>query len=295
MLPVLVQVVVSGLLLSGVYALVSIGLTLIFGVSRVSNFAQGEFVTLGMYATYWLFVLMGIDPYLSLILIVPSFFLLGIIIARVIIKPIIGAPPIAQIFATIGMSLVIQNVALFFWGGNFRTIKTSYSETIIRLQWLNLPLVHLVAFGVAMGVIFLLFLFLKYTYLGKAIRAVAQDRQAASLMSINVGLLDLITFGIGIACAGIAGTILIPLYPVYPTIGFPLALIAFVVVVLGGLGSMTGALVGGLVIGLLETFTGFYMGSALRQIVYFIVFILVLIIKPSGFFGQRGSEEIGFK
>jgi len=295
MLQILVQVVVSGLLLSGVYALVSIGLTLIFGVSRVSNFAQGEFVTLGMYATYWLFVLMNIDPYLSLILVVPSFFLLGIIIARVIIKPIVGAPPIAQVFATIGMSLVIQNVALFFWGGNFRTIKTSYSETIIRLQWLNLPLAHLVAFGVAMGVIFLLYLFLKYTYLGKAIRAVAQDRQAASLMSINVGLLDLITFGIGIACAGIAGTVLIPIYPVYPTIGFPLALIAFVVVVLGGLGSMTGALVGGLVIGLLETFTGFYMGSALRQIVYFIVFILVLLLKPSGFFGQRGSEEVGFK
>lgn len=295
MLQVLVQVVVSGLLLSGVYALVSIGLTLIFGVSRVSNFAQGEFVTLGMYATYWLFVLMNIDPYLSLILVVPSFFLLGIIIARVIIKPIVGAPPIAQVFATIGMSLVIQNVALFFWGGNFRTIKTSYSETVIRLQWLNLPLAHLVAFGVAMGVIFLLYLFLKYTYLGKAIRAVAQDRQAASLMSINVGLLDLITFGIGIACAGIAGTVLIPIYPVYPTIGFPLALIAFVVVVLGGLGSMTGALVGGLVIGLLETFTGFYMGSALRQIVYFIVFILVLLLKPSGFFGQRGSEEVGFK
>jgi branched-chain amino acid transport system permease protein len=295
MLQILVQVVVSGLLLSGVYALVSIGLTLIFGVSRVSNFAQGEFVTLGMYATYWLFVLMNIDPYLSLIFVVPSFFLLGIIIARVIIKPIVGAPPIAQVFATIGMSLVIQNVALFFWGGNFRTIKTSYSETVIRLQWLNLPLAHLVAFGVAMGVIFLLYLFLKYTYLGKAIRAVAQDRQAASLMSINVGLLDLITFGIGIACAGIAGTILIPIYPVYPTIGFPLALIAFVVVVLGGLGSMTGALVGGLVIGLIETFTGFFMGSALRQIVYFIVFILVLLLKPSGFFGQRGSEEVGFK
>lgn len=294
MLPIIGQVIVSGLLLGGVYALISIGLTLIFGVSRITNFAHGEFVTLGMYATYWLFVGLGVDPYLSLIIVIPLMFFLGLGVARTVIKPIIGAPPVAQIFATVGISLVIQNVALLLWGADYRSINTFYSEIVFRLGWLNFPLPLVIAFGVAMGITLALHLFLRFTYVGKAIRAVAQDREATS-MTIDVDSIDLLTFSIGICLAGVGGTLLMPIYPVFPTVGQTLVIIAFVVVVLGGLGSVGGALLGGLAIGIIETVSGFYMGTALRQIVYFIVFVFVLLMMPAGFFGQRGAEEIGFK
>ena len=295
MVEVLIQVLVSGLLLGGIYGLVSIGLTLIFGVSRITNFAQGEFVTLGMYMTYWLVVGLHIDPYVSLLIVIPAMFFLGLIMARAIVKPILGAPSVAQIFATAGLSIVIQNIALFLWGADYRTIRTSYSEDIVRLGFLNFPLPLLIAFGVAMAITALLLLFLRYTYLGRAMRAVAQDRQAAYLMSINVDFMDFFTFSLGISLAGIAGTLMMPIYPVFPTVGATLVIIAFVVVVLGGLGSMGGALIGGLVIGVVETLSGFLFGTALRQIVYFIVFIFVLVLIPAGFFGQRGAEEVGFK
>jgi branched-chain amino acid transport system permease protein len=222
-------------------------------------------------------------------------FLLGLIMARAIVKPILGAPSVAQIFATAGLSIVIQNIALFLWGADYRTIKTAYSDDIVRLGFLNFPLALLIAFGVAMAITALLLLFLRYTYLGRAMRAVAQDRQAAYLMSINVDFMDFFTFSLGISLAGIAGTLMMPIYPVFPTVGATLVIIAFVVVVLGGLGSMGGALIGGLVIGVVETLSGFLFGTALRQIVYFVVFIFVLVLIPAGFFGQRGAEEVGFK
>ena len=294
MLPILLQVVVSGILVGGVYALISIGLTLIFGVSRITNFAQGEFVTLGMYATYWLFVASQVDPYLSLVVVIPMMFILGVLVAKVLIKPILGARPVAQIFATVGLSLIIQNLALFLWGADYRSINTRYSEIVFRLGQINFPLPLVIAFAVAMLATSLLYLFLKYTYLGKAMRAVAQDRETTS-MTIDVDVIDLLAFAIGITLAGIGGTLLMPIYPVFPTMGQNLVIIAFVVVVLGGLGSVGGALLGGLAIGVIETISGFYMGTALRQIFYFIVFIFVLIFLPAGFFGQRGAEELGFK
>lgn len=295
MIPIFVQILASGFLLGAIYALISIGLTLIFGVSRIANFAQGEFVMLGMYATYWLTTSAGLDPYVAMLFVIPIMFIFGILVGILVIRPILFAPPVAQIFATVGLSLLMQNIALFLWGADFRSIRPAFSGVVLRWGWLSFSLAQVIAFGVAMFVILLLHFFLKYSHMGKAMRAVAQDRPASSLMSINVESVDLLTFGLGTALAGIAGALLMPLMPVYPTIGINFVLIAFVVVVLGGLGSVMGALLGGLAIGMIETMTGFFAGSALRQFAYFVVFIIVLLVRPSGIFGQRGAEVSGIK
>lgn len=293
MTSIVLQLVVSGILLGVIYALVSIGLTLIFGVSRIKNFAHGDFVMIGMYGTYLLSAHWGLDPYASLFIVGPAMFLFGLVVARFLIKPIIGAPQVAQVFATLGLGLVLQNVALFTFGADFRSATSVASGTIVRFMGLSLPLASLIAAGVALCVILGLYVFLRTSYLGKAMRAVAQDRRAAALMSINVSRIDLLTFGVGAACAGIAGTLLMPLFPVYPTVGLNLVLVAFVVVILGGLGSLWGALIGGICIGLIENLSAFFIGSEMRQIAYFVIFLLVLLFRPAGLFGVKGSEGIG--
>lgn len=290
---IVVQLIISGILMGMVYALVSVGLTLIFGVSRIINFAHGDFVMVGMYASYVLNQYWGIDPYLGLFLVAPGMFLFGLLIARIIIRPIIGAPQVAQIFATLGLGLVLQNSALFYFGADFRSASSIVSGKTLRLMGISLPIASLVAFVVAIAVVLGLYLYLRHSYTGKAMRAVAQDRRAASLMAINVSRIDFLTFGLGSACAGIAGALLLPLMPVYPSVGLNLVIVAFVIVVLGGMGSLWGALIGGIAIGLIENLSAFYIGSEMRQIAYFIVFLLVLLVRPVGLFGIKGSERVG--
>jgi branched-chain amino acid transport system permease protein len=293
MTAIIVQLFISGLLVGGIYALISVGLTLIFGVSRIKNFAQGDLVMFGMYATYALNAWLGLDAYLAMVLALPLMFGLGVIISIIIIRPIQGAPQFAQIFATVGLGLVLQNSALAIFGADFRTTTSFLSGSVLRFWGISLPASLTIAFVVALLVIGCLALFLRTSMTGKAIRAVAQDRRSASLMGINVRHVDMLAFGLGTACAGIAGALLAPMFPVFPTIGVNLVLIAFVVVVLGGLGSIGGALIGGLTIGLIETLSGFFIGSEMRQMAYFIVFLLVLLLRPAGLFGQRGSEKLG--
>lgn len=293
MVTIVVQLVISGILLGMIYALVSVGLTLIFGVSRIINFAHGDFVMVSMYGTYLLNIKFGIDPYLALLIVAPAMFVFGLLVARLLIKPIVGAPQVAQIFATLGLGLVLQNVALFFFGADFRSATSVASGSIVRFMGISLPLANLVAFFVAIAVVIGLYLFLRASYTGKAMRAVAQDRRAATLMGINVSKTDSLTFGLGAACAGIAGALLMPLMPAYPTVGLNLVIVAFVIVVLGGMGSLWGALIGGIAIGLIENLSAFFIGSEMRQIAYFVVFLLVLLIRPVGLFGVKGSERIG--
>jgi branched-chain amino acid transport system permease protein len=219
MLATVIQLIINGLLLGGIYALISIGLTLIFGVLEIINFAHGEFLMLGMYASYWLFQLFGVDPYLSLLMVIPTFFLVGLAVQRIIIQPIINAPPLNQIFATVGLSLVLQNVALFFWKADYRTVRTAYSTLCLKTGGLMISLPRLVAFVLAIAMISALLMFLKRTYTGKAIRALAQEKRAAMLMGINVYRMYQIAFGIGIACVGAAGAMLIPIYYAFPTVG----------------------------------------------------------------------------
>ena len=286
MLITLIQLTINGLLLGGIYALISIGLTLIFGVLEIINFAHGEFLMLSMYAAYWLFHLYGIDPYLSLLIILPGFFLMGLAVQRINIQPIINAPPLNQIFMTVGLSMVMQNAALFFWKADYRTVRTAYSALTLKTSGLIVSLPRLTAFFLAMTVVAALLIFLKKTYTGKAIRALAQQRRAAMLMGINVYWTYQVAFGIGIACVGAAGAMLIPIYYAFPTVGSLFVLVAFVVVVLGGYNSLIGSLVGGLIIGIIEAFSGFFLSPHLKEAVYFVIFILILLFRPSGLFGR---------
>ena len=283
----MLQLVVNGLLLGGIYALISIGLTLIFGVLEIINFAHGEFLMLSMYAAFWLFQLYGIDPYLSILIILPVFFVIGLAVQRITIQPVLNSPPLNQIFTTIGLSLILQNIALFFFKADYRTVKTSYSDLGLNFLGLIVSFPRMIAFILAMGIIAALLIYLKSTYTGMAIRALAQERRASMLMGIDVYKTYRIAFGIGIACVGAAGSILMPIYFVFPTVGSLFVLIAFVVVILGGYNSLIGSLVGGLIIGIIEGFSGFFISPHLKEAVYFVIFIFILLFRPTGLFGRR--------
>jgi len=282
----LAQVILDGIMMGGIYALVSLGLTIIFGVMRIINFAHGEFLMLSMYASYWLFQIFGVDPYISILIVVPLMFLVGLFSFRLIIQPILSAPEMAHVFATLGFSIVLQGLALYAWHADFRAVRTAYSSVLIKLGpvFMNFP--RLVAFAVAIATIIALHLFFKKTYIGKAIRAATQNATSAQLMGINLKRIYMISFGIGIAVVGLAGAVLIPVYEVFPTIGSLFVMVTFVVVILGGLGSIPGALVGGLVIGVIESASGFFLAPALKEGVYFVIFVFLLLLKPTGIFGK---------
>jgi branched-chain amino acid transport system permease protein len=289
------QLSLSGLLLGGVYSLISIGLTLIFGVARLINFAHGEFLMLAMYGSFWLWQLAGVDPYISLPVVAVAAGLLGALTERLIVRRALGKPAVVQVFSTLGLSVALQSAALFMWRGDFRSVRTSYSQSVVRMGELSVSVPRLVAFGIAGVTTVLLFVFLRFTYAGWAVRATAQNRDAARLMGVNVERVHSIVFMLGTALVGVAAALLVPIYPVYPTVGVDLILIAFVVVVLGGLGSIPGAMLGGLLLGLVETWGGFYVAPGAKQAVYFVLFIVVLVMRPNGLFGVRGAEEMGFQ
>jgi branched-chain amino acid transport system permease protein len=292
----LAQVTVAGVLLGGVFALIAAGLNIIFGVVRIINFAHGELVMLGMYATFFLHSILGIDPYLSILAVAPALFVVGVIVQRVVIQPILDASAISKIFATVGLSLVLINLALILFGGDFRSVRTSYSDATISIGAINVNVPRLIAFVVALVLFAGLYSLLRYTFIGKAFQAVAEDRSTAQLMGIRVERLYLLAFGLGAALAGVAGALLMPFSTVYPTVGITYTLVAFVVVVLGGLGNMTGTLLAGLVIGLTESFSATFISPALSTATYFILFVVVLLVRPSGLFGKgKGTEEVGLK
>lgn len=269
------------------------GLTLVFGVIRLVNFAHGEFLMLAMYLTYFLFQHLGLDPLLAMFVVAPAMFLFGVFIERLIIVPTLGAPHVVQVFATLGVSLVMQNLALFFWSANFRSVTTWYSTATFAVGPVFVSVPRLVAFAVAFAIALMLYVFLRTTWLGKAIQATAQHRNAAMLMGVDVGRVYRVTFALGSACVGIAGALLLPIFPVYPQIGVDMILVAFVIVVLGGLGSVPGAMLGGLIIGVVETASGYVIETSWKQAVYFVLFIGILVLRPAGLFGVRGAEELG--
>jgi branched-chain amino acid transport system permease protein len=296
MLTYVLQVAVAGILLGGVYALLSVGLNLIFGVVRIINFAHGDLVMVAMYLTWWLNRNYSIDPYVSVIAVAPALFLLGVVIQRLVIQPILGGSAILKIFATVGLALVLQNLALIYFGANFRGVRTPYSGDALNIAGISVPVPRLIAFAGALVLIAGLFLFLKTTFLGKAFQAIAEDRTTAELMGIRVERAYLLAFGLGSALAGVAGVLLVPFINVFPTIGISYTLVAFVVVVLGGLGNMTGTLLAGLLIGLVDSFSATFISPALSTAIYFTIFILVLLVRPSGLFGKgKGTEEVGLK
>jgi branched-chain amino acid transport system permease protein len=288
------HVLVVGILLGGIYGLVSIGLNLIFGVIRVVNFAHGELVMLGMYGAFLAYSLLGIDPYLSVIIVVPALFLCGLIVQRLIIEPL-QSESLMQMFATFALLTILQNVVLAITRGEAYSVPTKIASMGLELGDIRIPATRLIILVAVTAIAVLLHLFLHRTLTGKSIRAVTQDRQAARLMGINVERTFMVTFGIGAALAGLAGALIAPIYTLSPGIGGNFILAAFAVVVLGGLGSVAGAYFGGMIVGIVEAFAGYYIDPELKQAIWFVIFLAVLIVRPNGLFGQVGAEEVGFR
>jgi branched-chain amino acid transport system permease protein len=287
------QLIVSTVLLGGIYALIAVGLTLIFGIMRVVNFAHGEFLMLGMYFAFWAFTLWGIDPYFTLVVAVPLFFAVGLGVYALVMRGVIHASHNVQIFTTVGLSTALQNLALVLWTGDFRFVRPWHSGVVLRLGGAAFNLSQVVAFTVAVLFTLSLFAFMKWTHAGRVMRATAQDGEAATLMGIDTDRVYRLAFAIGIACVGVAGVLISPLYSVYPTAGLQFVLLAYVVVVLGGLGDMVGALLGSLIVAAVEVIGSYVFGSAWKEVIYFVLFIAVLILRPAGLFGQRGAEALG--
>jgi branched-chain amino acid transport system permease protein len=287
------QLIVSTLLLGGIYALIAVGLTLIFGVMRVVNFAHGEFLMLAMYLAFWAFALLHFDPYLTLVVSLPLFFAVGWVSYRVVMRPVITASHNVQVFTTVGLSIALQNVALVLWAGDARFVRTDYYAIVLRFAGAAFNYAQVIAFAIAVVFTAALFAFMRWSYTGKVMRATAQDRHASALMGIDTDRVYAITWAVGITCVGVAGVLLAPIYPVYPTAGLQFVLIAYVAVVLGGLGDMAGALIASLVVATVEVVGSYVIGTAWKEVLYLLLFIGILIVRPAGLFGQRGAEALG--
>jgi branched-chain amino acid transport system permease protein len=280
------QSLISGILQGGTFALVGIGLTLIFGVMRIINFAHGDLLMVGMYLTYFAFKLLGIDPYVSLLLTLPLMFMLGAVIQKVFINRVLDALPQNQILLTIGIGLVLSNLAMMFFTSDYQILSTSYSSSSVKVAGLSISVPLLLSFVVTAIITAALYAFLLKTDTGQAIRATAQDRDAAQLMGINVKWMSVLATGLGTALAGAAGALISPTYYIYPQVGGAFTLKAFVVVVLGGMGSIIGATLGGVVVGVTESVAASCVSSGLKEIFVFILFLLVLLFRPAGLLGK---------
>lgn len=286
------QLVFSGILIGSIYALMSIGLTLIFGVLRVVNFAHGEFLMIAMYGAWGITHLLGLNPYVAAIAIVPAMFLFGALVHRLIINPALDKPHLVVVFATMGLSIFLQNVALMLMTADLLDVPPIFSQSIIIGPFyfkVELLLGFLVTVLCTIGLQWMI----RTTYLGKAIRATVQDGEAAMLMGIPVPRIFLITFAGGSALVGLAACIMLPLFSVFPTVGLNFVLIAFVIVVLGGMGSIEGALLGGICVGVVQSLSSYYVAPAFGQMFFFILFLLVMIFRPNGLLGQKGAATIG--
>ena len=289
---IFIQLVVNGLLLGGTLAIISIGLTLIFGIVRVVNFAHGEFLMVGMYAVYLMYHHLGLHPYVASFFAVIILFAGGALMQRFVIQPLLTADPHIQIFATVGVSTALLNLALLVFGADVFPVKLDdFTSSTIKVGSITIVSAQLITFGVALALMAGLHWFLHNTFLGRAVRATAQHRYAAQLMGVNVERIYIFAFGLGCACLGLASGLLLPQYPVFPTVGSFFVLTTFVIVVLGGLGSLSGAFLGSLIIGLVDSLSGYYIAPDLKEMVYFLIFIGILILRPTGLLGLgRGSE-----
>lgn len=287
------QLIVSGVMLGSIYAVMAIGLTLIFGVLKIVNFAHGEFLMLAMYVGWAVATAIGVSAYTAILLVVPILFGFGAVIYLLIIRPAIDKPHLIVVFATMGLSILMQNLALVMMTADLRDVPPLFGGNSLQVGPLYLRGELVLGFCISVALTLALMIFIKRTYVGKAIRATVQDRDAAMLMGINVPRLFLLTFAAGSALVGLAGCIMLPLYSTFPTVGLNFVLIAFVVVVLGGMGSVEGAFLGGICIGVVQSLSGYYIAPAYGQMFYFVVFLLVMIFRPNGFLGQRGAAMVG--
>jgi branched-chain amino acid transport system permease protein len=286
-LPIVAEAMLNGLLTGAVYALIALGLTLVYGVLHIINFAHGALLTCAMFAVWLVHTAFGLDPYLAILPLTLVFFAIGYGVQRFIIGPAAHGDDGNILLVTLGLSIVIENVLLAVFQSDTRSLSTDYSFQVVELGPLLISQARLYGFAGAVLVSALLWLLLARTDTGKAIRAVAKEKLGARLVGINVAHVFAVTFGLGCATLAIAACLLMPTFYVNPRVGGAFVLVAFTIVVLGGMGSITGALIGGLFIGVVESLCGLYLGESLGQIGIFLIFILVLLFRPTGLFGAR--------
>ncbi len=284
------QNLVFGLFVGSMYGVAAVGLALVFGVLKVLNVAHGELLMIGGYVTFWLFTLLGIDPFLSLLITVPALFLLGVILDRLVIRHVArltGETKIKNsLLVSFGLSLVLQNIVIQLFTADERSVQMSYSGAGLSVFGIVLPYTRLLTLVIALAAILSLHVFLRRTYAGKAIRATAEDWEAAALVGISIQRVYLLTFGLGAALAGIAGTLASVSYGITPSIGLAWTLQALIVIVLAGTGSILGAFPVGLFLGAVEALSATFIGPAYRELVGLVIFLLVLLLRPQGLFGR---------
>lgn len=284
---ILIPAILNGLLTGAVYALVALGLTLIYGVLHIINFAHGALLSAALFATFFAYHTFGLDPYLAIFLLAPAFFALGYGLQRFVIGPASHGDDRNMLLVTLAIAVILENSLLYVFRADTRTIDVPYAFETIDFGFTFLAVPRVIGFGAVFVVALLLWLIMSWTDIGKAIRAVAKEKLGAELVGIDVAHVYAVTFGLGTACVAIAACLLIPTYYLNPHVGNAFVLIAFTIVVLGGMGSVPGALIGGLVIGVVESLSGLILGESLGQIGIFLIFIAVLLVRPSGLFGAR--------
>jgi branched-chain amino acid transport system permease protein len=284
---ILIPAILNGLLTGAVYALVALGLTLIYGVLHIINFAHGALLSAALFAALFAYQALGLDPYLAIILLAPVFFGLGYGLQRFVIGPASHGDDRNMLLITLAIAIILENALLYAFRADTRTIDVPYAFETIDFGFTFLAVPRVIGFGAVFIVALVLWLIMGWTDIGKAIRAVAKEKLGAELVGIDVAHVYAVTFGLGTACVAIAACLLIPTYYLNPHVGNAFVLIAFTIVVLGGMGSVPGALVGGLVIGVIESLSGLILGESLGQIGIFLIFIAVLLVRPSGLFGAR--------
>ncbi len=281
------QALLDGLMIGGVYAVISIGLTLVFGVMGIVNFAQAEFLMLGMFIAYFAWAWLGLDPLIGSLLAFAIVFLIGMATQQLLIRRVLRAPPVSQIFLTVGLLIVLQNLALLAFGSEFRSVTTSYQTEALRIGPLFISVPYLVAFLMSGLSCLALWLLLRQSWFGWAMRATAQDPMAAQLLGIDPDKMQRLAFGLGVGLTAFGGAIILPYLTVTPTIGGQFVVLMFTVVVLGGLGSIAGAVVGGLAVGEIQSVSALVFPIQLQNLVLFLVFIAILSVKPTGLVGAR--------
>ncbi len=283
----LLQAVVNGLLIGGVYAVVSIGLTLVFGVMSIVNFAQAEFLMLGMFVAFFCWQHLGLDPMLGALVAFVVVFAVGALVQRVLIERVLRAPEVAQIFLTVGLLIVLENAALLAFGSEFRSVRVPYQTSAIEFGGLIVGVPYLLAFAISLVAGALLWAFMRYTWLGQAMRATAQDPMAALSLGMDARRIRQLAFGLGVGMTALGGAVILPYFTASPTVGGQFAVLMFTAVVLGGLGNVLGAVLGGLMVGVIQTVSTLVLPIQLQNLALFLVFILMLAFRPEGLLRQK--------
>lgn len=283
---IFLQSLLNGLVMGGIYALTAVGMTLVFGVMRIINIAHGEFIMMGMYLAFFLNVSLGMDPYLSILVIVPIMFLVGMAFYSFLIKPAIDKGPMNQVMITIGCSIVMINVAMLLCTSDYRSLNLNYFIRSFQVGKVMIGLPQLIAFCGSLGATAFLYWLLVYTKMGRMIRAVSQNRKAATLMGVNVNWVFQLSMGLVACCAGVAGVLVLPIYYVFPEVGQFFLMFCFVIIVLGGMGNFLGALVGGILVGMVEAIGSLFLPGSLPLLATWVLLIIFLLVRPEGIFGE---------